>query len=245
MYFKGITPFSYLEGIMPQGRKSMKTLTKKRKGIIPIDRRKGVQKLTQYERAISGRLFDAHSPELIEKKHRTHVLCQKYNLTAEDDPIRPALIREIVGEAGEGTFFQGPIQFNYGRNFRVGAHGYFNFNLTVLDDGPITIGEHVMVGPNVSFMASSHPLLWQERESLTYPDGHVGMSEYAPSITVGDHVWIAAGTIVCGGVTIGDGAVIGAGSVVTRDIPAGYLAFGNPCRPIRPITEKDSRRNLL
>lgn len=201
--------------------------------------------MTQYKRAVSGRLFDAHSPELINIKHKAHVLCQKYNLTAEDDPLRPRLIREIAGEVGEGTFFQGPIQFNYGRNFRVGAHGYFNFNLTVLDDGPITIGDHVMVGPNVSFLASAHPLLWQEREAITYPDGHVGMSEYAPPIHVGNHVWIAAGCILCGGVTIGDGAVIGAGSVVTKDIPAGYLAFGNPCRPIRPITEADSRLDLL
>ena len=102
-----------------------------------------------------------------------------------------------------------------------------------------------MIGPNVSLMASSHPLLWQERESLSYPDGHVGMSEYAPPITIGNHVWIAAGVIVCGGVTIGDGAVIGAGSVVTHDIPAGCLAFGNPCRVVRPIGEADSRLDLL
>ena len=71
------------------------------------------------------------------------------------------------------------------------------------------------------------------------------MSEYAPGITIGNHVWIACGAIVCGGVTIGDGAVIGAGSVVTKDIPAGYLAYGNPCRPIRPIGEGDSCKNLL
>ena len=201
--------------------------------------------MTQYERALAGKLFDAHSPELIQKKHGTHILCQKYNLTAEDDPVRPGLIRQILAQAGEGTFFQGPIQFNYGCNTHVGAHCYFNFNLTVLDDGPVRIGDFVMIGPNVSLMASSHPLLYEERERLTYPDGHVSMSEYAPGITVGSHVWIAAGVIVCGGVTIGEGAVIGAGSVVTKDIPAGYLAYGNPCRPIRPITAADSKLNLL
>ena len=201
--------------------------------------------MTQYERALAGKLFDAHSPEMIEKKHSTHVLCQQYNETREDDPIRRTLIRQIVGVLGENSFFQGPIQFNYGCNTRVGKHCYFNFNLTVLDDGPITIGDHVMMGPNVSLMASSHPLLWQEREAITYPDGHVGMSEYAPPITIGNHVWLAAGVIVCGGITIGDGAVIGAGAVVTHDIPAGYLAYGNPCRPIRPITPADSRQDLL
>ena len=201
--------------------------------------------MNQYERAQAGLLFDAHSPELIAVKHRTHNLCQDYNATREDDPRRQEIIREILGKIGEGSYFQGPIQFNYGRNTRVGKHCYFNFNLTVLDDGPITIGDHVMIAPNVSLMASSHPLLYKEREAMAYPDGHVGMSEYAPGITIGDHVWIATGTIVCGGVTVGDGAVIGAGSAVTRDIPAGYLAMGNPCKPIRPIGEGDSRQQLL
>ena len=201
--------------------------------------------MTQYERAMAGKLFDAHSKELMEKKHGTHILCEKYNLTQEDDPIRHSIIRKIVSKIGEGTYFQGPIHFNYGCNTTVGAQGYFNFNLTVLDDGPVTIGDHVMVGPNVSILASSHPLLYEQRENLLYPDGHRGMSEYAPPVTIGNHVWIAAGCIICGGVTIGDGAVIGAGSVVTKDIPAGYLAYGNPCRPIRPISDADSKLNLL
>ena len=201
--------------------------------------------MNQRERQLAGKLFDAHSPELTAIKHRTHNLCQDYNLTREDDPRRQALIREIVGSIGEGSYFQGPIQFNYGCSTTVGRHCYFNFNLTVLDDAPIVIGDHAMIAPNVSLMASSHPLICGEREQLTYPDGHVSMSEYARGITIGSHVWIAAGSIVCGGVTIGDGAVIGAGSVVTKDIPAGYLAWGNPCRPIRPITEADSRLFLL
>ena len=201
--------------------------------------------MTQRERQLSGKLFDAHCQELTAIKHRTHNLCQDYNRTREDDPVRQELIREIIDEIGEGSYFQGPIQFNYGKNTTVGAHCYFNFNLTVLDDAPIRIGDHVMIAPNVSLMASCHPLLYGERENLTYPDGHVSMSEYARGITIGSHVWIAAGVIVCDGVTIGDGAVIGAGSVVTKDIPAGCLAYGSPCRPIRPITEADSRINLL
>ena len=197
------------------------------------------------QRALSGKLFDAHCPELIAIKHRTHNLCQDYNATREDDPRRQDLIREIVSEIGENSYFQGPIQFNYGCNTSVGSSCYFNFNLTVLDDGPITIGDHVMIAPNVSLMASSHPLLYEERENLTYPDGHTSMSEYARGITIGNHVWICTGSIICGGVTIGDGAVIGAGSVVTKDIPAGYLACGNPCRPIRPISQKDSKMGLI
>ena len=201
--------------------------------------------MTQRERQLAGRLFDAHCEELIRLKHRTHNLCQDYNATREDDPRRQTLIREIVGEIGEGSFIQGPVQFNYGCNTRIGSHCYVNFNATILDDGPVTIGDHVMIGPNCSLMASSHPLLPGEREELRYPDGHVGMSEYAPPITIGSHVWLACGVTVCGGVTVGDGAVIGAGSVVTKDIPAGWLACGVPCRPIRPITEDDSCRSLL
>ena len=201
--------------------------------------------MTQYQRAQAGKLFDAHCRELIDIKHKAHLFCQEYNTLPEDDPRRPGMIRELLGAAGDSVTFQGPIQFNYGCNTRIGDVFFANFNLTVLDDGPITIGDHVMIGPNVSLMASTHPLLYGEREALTYPDGHVSMSEYAPGITIGSHVWIACGANICGGVTIGDGAVIGAGSVVTHDIPAGYLAYGNPCRPIRPITEADSKLCLL
>ena len=201
--------------------------------------------MTEYERALSGRLFDAHSRELVDIKHQAHNLCQDYNQTREDDPSRREIMEQILGDMGEGSFFQGPIQFNYGRNTHIGAHCYFNFNLTVLDDAPVTIGDHAMIGPNASIVAANHPLLWQEREAITYSDGHVGMSEFSAPIHIGSHVWFGANVTICGGVTIGDGAVIGAGSVVTHDIPANYLAYGIPCKPIRPITEKDSRKDLL
>ena len=201
--------------------------------------------MNQHERALGGLLFDAHSPELMAIKHRAHALCQQYNDTDENDPTRHILARQLLGEIGEGSVMQGPIRFNYGIHTKVGRGCYFNFGLTVLDDGPIDIGDHVMIGPNVSLMASTHPLMWQEREALTYPDGHVSMSELARPITIGSHVWLACGVIVCGGVTIGEGAVIGAGSVVTHDIPVGWLAYGNPCRPVRPITQDDSRAMLI
>ncbi|MEG2871478.1 MAG: DapH/DapD/GlmU-related protein, partial [Clostridium sp.] len=100
-------------------------------------------------------------------------------------------------------------------------------------------------GPNVSLMATNHPLIAEERTSMKYPDGHVSMSEYADEIHIGNHVWLACNVVVLGGVHIGDNAVIGAGSVVTNDIPANYLAVGVPCRPIRPITAEDSKMDLL
>lgn len=196
--------------------------------------------MTEHEKACTGHLFDAHCKELMELKHKTHHLCQVYNGLDEWDEKRDSILHEIIGKCGENVKMQGPIQFNYGCNTKIGDCFFSNFNFTVLDDGPVTIGDHVMIGPNVSIMASSHPLIPEEREELHYPDGHVSMSEYAPGIEIGSHVWIACGVIICGGVKIGDGAVIGAGSVVTKDIPAGYLACGVPCRPVRKITEKDS-----
>ena len=201
--------------------------------------------MDERERALSGLLFDAHRKELMDIKHRAHSICQMYNQLDEWDEDRPILIKELLGSMGENVKFQGPLQFNYGCNTHIGNNFFANFNLTVLDDGRVTIGDHVMIGPNVSIMASSHPLIYEERENITYKDGHASMSEYAPPITIGNHVWIACGVIITGGVTIGDGAVIGAGSVVTHDIPAGYLACGVPCKPVRPIGEKDSLKDLL
>ena len=201
--------------------------------------------MTEHERALSGRLFDARCQELRDLKHKSHILCQKYNAMDEYDPARQEIMKEVLGEIGNNFYFQGPVQFNYGCNTKIGNNFFANFNLMVMDDGPITIGNRVMIGPNESLMATTHPLIYTERESFTYPDGHVSTTEYAPAITIGNHVWLACNVIVCGGVTIGDGAVIGAGSVVTKDIPAGWLAYGNPCKPIRPITEADSKLHLL
>ena len=109
---------------------------------------------------------------------------------------------------------------------------------------PVVIGDNVCLGPNVSLMATNHPLIAQERMGLD-EEGRTTLAEYAEDIHIGNNVWLAANVCVIGGVTIGDGAVIGAGSVVTRDIPAGYLAVGVPCRPLRPITEADSCRDRL
>ena len=197
------------------------------------------------ERIFAGKLFDAHRPELMEIKHRAHEYCRRYNTLDEWDPERQEIVKKLLGGMGESVTFQGPMQFNYGKHTFIGSHFFANFNLLVMDDGRITIGDHVMIGPNVSLLASNHPLIPQERTAIEYPDGHVSMSEFAKGIVIGNNVWIAADVAVIDGVTIGDGAVIGAGSVVTHDVPAGWLAFGNPARPIRKITEQDSRRELL
>lgn len=201
--------------------------------------------MTEEEKIFMGRLFDARKKELLDIKHKTHMLCQKFNLFDEYDKSRLPIIKEFIGKIGEKYYFQGPIQFNYGCHTFIGENFFANFNTTILDDGKIYIGDNVMLGPNVSLMASSHPLISEERIAMKYEDGHVSVSEYAKEIHIGNNVWIACNVVVCGGVNIGNNVVIGAGSVVTKDIPDNYIAYGNPCKPIRIITEKDSKLDLL
>ena len=201
--------------------------------------------MTEEEKIFAGRLFDARCQELRDIKHKAHTLCQKFNALDEYDKNRLPIIKEFIGAIGEKYYFQGPIQINYGCHTFIGDNFFANFNTTILDDGRIYIGNNVMFGPNVSLMASSHPLISEERIAMKYNDRHISMSEYAHEIHIGDNVWIACNVVVCGGVHIGDNAVIGAGSVVTKDIPANYLAYGNPCKPFRLITEKDSKLDLL
>lgn len=201
--------------------------------------------MREEEKIFAGKLFDAQTRELRDIKHKAHTLCMKFNSMDEYDPERLPLIRQFIGAIGEKYHFQGPIQFNYGSHTFVGENFFANFNLTVMDDGKIFIGNDVMMGPNVSLLCTNHPLIAQERARMRYPDGHVSMSEFAGEIHIEDDVWLAANVVVIDGVTIGKGAVIGAGSVVTRDIPAGWLAAGVPARPIREISDRDSKLDLL
>jgi maltose O-acetyltransferase len=163
----------------------------------------------------------------------------------EYDENRLPLLKEILGSIGSKYYFQGPLQFNYGCHTFIGENFFANFNTTILDDARIYIGDNVMFGPNVSLMAASHSLIAEERAAVKYPDGHVSMAEFAEEIHIGNNVWLGCNVVVVGGVTIGNNVVIGAGSVVTKNIPDNYLAFGNPCKPVRLITEKDSLLHLL
>ena len=200
--------------------------------------------MTEEEKIFAGKMFDPRSKELRDIKHKAHEACRRYNAMDEYDPARQQVLREILGAAGKTFYFQGPVQLNYGCHTFIGENFFANFNLMVMDDARIYIGDHVCFGPNVSLMATNHPLLAQERMGLD-EQGRTTMAEYAQEIHIGNGVWLACNVVVLGGVHIGDGAVIGAGSVVTKDIPAGYLAMGVPCRPVRPITQADSKRGLI
>lgn len=197
--------------------------------------------MTEKEKMLAGMIYDASDKELIGLRAMAHRLCAEYNNTFEDEEEkRSKLINRLLPNAHDGVYLQGPIQFDYGVYTTMGKNSYANFNFTVLDICPITIGDNVFFGPNCTLAAAMHPYIKEERRQFEKEDGKLHDMEYGKPITIGDDCWFGANVVVCGGVTIGEGCIIGAGSVVTRDIPANSLAAGNPCRVIREINKEDS-----
>ncbi len=144
---------------------------------------------------------------------------------------RETLLRELFAEIGEGCYIEPPLHANWGgRHVHFGRNIYANFNLTLVDDTHIYVGDNTMFGPNVVVATAGHPLLPELREQ-----GY----QYNAPVHIGRNCWIGAGAILLPGVTVGDNAVIGAGSIVTKDVPASVLAVGNPCRVLREIGEHD------
>ena len=189
---------------------------------------------------LTGALYDPSKDGLPEMRKKAHDLCREYNLLSETDSTREILLQKLLPGSSPNSYFQGPIQFDYGCFTSIGANFYANFNFTCLDCAPVTIGDNVFIGPNVSLLTPVHPFRYQERNPFQRSDGSVGNLEYAKPIIIEDNCWIAGNVTICGGVTIGSGSIIGAGSVVTKNIPSGVLAAGNPCKVIRTITEADS-----
>lgn len=207
---------------------------------------KGGTLMSEHDKILAGRLFDARGTELRSVKRLAHDLCQKYNQTFEGEAdTRAALLRQLLGGCGDNVYFQGPIYFNYGFHTTVGRNCFANYQFVVSDDAPVTIGDDCMFGPNVTIVTPFHPLIPEERRGMVNEEGKEFCPCYAKPVVIGNDVWVAAGVTICGGVTIGDGAVIGAGSVVLHDVPPRVLAAGNPCRVIREITDKDTAVDLL
>lgn len=200
--------------------------------------------MTEEEKALQGMLFLPGDAELVEKKRKAHNLNTEYNATREEETEkRGQILKELLGAQGESCRMQGPIYFHYGSHTRVGDRFFANFNLTVQDDASVTIGDDCNFGPGVTLVTAMHPMLAKERREMKDAQGQSIHACYAKPIVVGNDCWFGANVIVCPGVTIGDNCVIGAGSVVTRDVPEGSFAAGNPCRVIRPLTEADSLRH--
>ena len=184
-------------------------------------------------RMLAGLPYKAWLDGLPQARERARRLCYEYDhLPPERWGEREALLKELLGGTGQRLTVEPGFRCDYGSNITVGEDFYANFNLVILDVAPVTIGDHVMIAPNVSIYTAGHPL---------HPDSRNSGYEYGQSVTIWDDVWIGGSVVILPGVTIGRGAVIGAGSVVTKDIPPMVLAVGNPCRVLRPITEEDRR----
>ena len=192
----------------------------------------------------AGTLYSPADPELKAIKLKSHNRSQAYSALREDQTEeRAALLKAMVGEFGPGSFIQGPVFFHYGSHTKIGARCFFNYNLTIQDDAPVTIGDDCNFGPNLTIVTPVHPMLPDERLKMLDAEGNEKHLCYAKPVVIGHDCWFGANVVVCPGVTIGENCVIGAGSVVTKDIPAGSFAAGVPCRVIRPITEADSMKN--
>ena len=184
------------------------------------------------KRMQEGRLYLPEDAEIM----RQQLLCLEklydYNATRPNEQEkREALLKEMFAEIGEGCYIEPPLHANWaGAHVHFGSNVYANFNLTLVDDTDIYVGDKVMFAPNVTVATAGHPI---------NPELRYQAMQYNIPVHIGNNVWIGANAVVLPGVTIGDNSVIGAGSVVTKDIPANVVAVGNPCRVIREIGEHD------
>lgn len=191
--------------------------------------------MTEKEKAQAGMLYDAnYNSALAQERLACKDLCYEYNqLRPSQTEERKAVLKRILGKTGENLWIEQDFWCDYGYNIELGENFYANHNLVILDAAKVIFGDNCFIAPNCGFYTAGHPFDVEQRNA--------GL-EIALPITVGNNVWIGGGVSVMPGVSIGDGTVIGGGSVVTKDIPAGVVAAGNPCRVIRAITEKDKNK---
>ena len=179
----------------------------------------------------SGELYSCIDPELQQRQQEClEVLCDYNHSRPGEAKRRVELLNKLLANMGENCYIEPPLHANWGCHTHLGNNVYANFNLTLVDDTDIYIGDSVMLGPNVVLATAGHPVD-PELRRLVY--------QFNQPIHIGNNVWLGAGVIVLPGVTIGDNSVVGAGSVVTKDIPANVVAVGNPCRILREINEHD------
>lgn len=188
--------------------------------------------MTVYEKMKSGQLYYATDESLLSVQAQCLELQYEYNLTRPTEgQRRRELMERMFAEVGEGTYIEPPLHANWaGRHVHLGKDVYFNFNVTLVDDNDIYIGDNTMIGPNTVIATAGHPVC---------PDIRQKGGQFNIPVHIGKNCWLGAGVIVLPGVTIGDNTVVGAGSVVTKDLPANVVAAGNPCRILRTIGERD------
>lgn len=183
------------------------------------------------EQMRSGALYACTDDGMMQKQQEQLEILYDYNATRpSQQEERQQILRRLLAEMGEDCYLEPPLYANWGCHTHLGSHVYANFHLTLVDDADIYIGDYTMIGPNVTIATAGHPILPELREQIM---------QFNIPVHVGRNVWIGAGCILLPGVHIGDNSVIGAGSVVTKNIPAGCVAYGSPCKVIREISQHD------
>jgi len=183
---------------------------------------------SQKDLMLRGEPYRSDDPDLAVERLRCRLLIERLNTASAAEPHAIAqILRELLGSFGEDAYVQPPLYCDYGYSISIGARSFLNFGTVILDCAPVSIGADVQIASGVQLLTAAHPLDATARR---------GRWQSAHPIAIGDGAWLGGGVIVCPGVSIGADAVVGAGSVVTRDVPAGYLAFGNPCRPVRRLS---------
>lgn len=188
--------------------------------------------MTQKQRMEQGLIYDPMVDEIMNEQSGVSQYMKEYNTLGLGDEKRiEELLPLMLAECVENCYLQPPFYANWGgAHLHLGNNVYANFNLTVVDDGHIYIGDFTMIGPNVTIATAGHPILPSLREKAY---------QFNIDVHIGKNVWIGAGAVILPGVTIGDNSVVGAGAVVTKDIPPNVVAVGNPCRVLREINEHD------
>jgi maltose O-acetyltransferase len=184
------------------------------------------------QKMLAGDPYDPGDPELSSERHRARTLCHALNALDPAEPTRQrtALLVSLFGYETDARI-SSPFFCDYGYNIKLGANAYFNFNCVVLDVVSVSIGNNALFGPGVHIYTACH--------SMSVGERRLGL-EFGAPVAIGDDVWVGGSVVICPGVSIGSGSVIGAGSVVTRDIPDGVFAAGNPCRVIRKVKSNTS-----
>lgn len=188
--------------------------------------------MSMIEKLHSGELYLPTDDEVMKKQLDCLELLYDFNSTRPHElEKRNVLLKEMFAEIGEGCYIEPPLRSNWGgHHVHFGKNVYANFNLTLVDDTHIYVGDSTMIGPNVTIATAGHPILPELREQ-----GY----QYNSSVRIGNNCWIGAGVTILPGVMIGDNTVIGAGSVVTKDVPPNVVAVGNPCKILREINDRD------
>lgn len=182
----------------------------------------------EWQKMLNGEIYDAFRPEFYTKLVETRKQLWKFNnLCPDKTDEMETILRRLLGSCGQNPIINQPFRCDYGDNIHVGDNFKANFNLTILDEAKVTIGDNAFIGPNVSIFTACHPLDPERRDKNI---------QWAEPVTIGNSVWIGGGAIILPGVTIGNNVVIGAGAVVTRDIPCNVVAAGNPAKIMKDIT---------